>query len=121
MWDQQQIPLTEILHKCLGSYITINLNDLLNQVFVKKVKPIYPITRSVSLNFAETINVLEDEEFDVATIHKKGRNIQKVELDKHFDEKISDHTILEDYDNVDLIKKKRKGEVVSKNEKWSKS
>jgi DNA-binding transcriptional MerR regulator len=103
--------------QCLGSYLSINLNDLLNQVFVKKVKPIYPITRPLSPNLAEAINVLEDEEFDVATIQKKGRNIQKVELDKHFDEKISDRRILEDYDNVDLIKKKRKGEVVSKKRK----
>jgi DNA-binding transcriptional MerR regulator len=98
----------------LGNYISININDILNQICTPKVKPKYPLMRTVSPNLCDALNVLEDEDFDTATIHKKGKNIQKVELNKHCENKMSDHAILEDYDDVDLIKKKRKGKVISK-------
>lgn len=98
----------------LGNYISININDILNQIFTHKAKPIYPLMRPVSPNLSDALNVLEDEDYDTATIHKRGKNIQKVKLNKHCDNKMSDHAILEDYDDVDLVKKKRKGQVISK-------
>lgn len=98
----------------LGNYICININDILNQIFTHKSKPNYPLMQAVSPNLNEVLNVLEDEDYDTATIHKKGKNIQKVELNKHCDHNMSDQVILENYDDVDLVKKRRKGKVVSK-------
>lgn len=98
----------------LGNYICININDILNQIFTVPSKPNYPLMQPVSTNLSDALNMLEDEDYDTATIHKKGKNIQKVELNKHCDHKMSDQAIFEDYDDVDLVKKRRKGKVVSK-------
>lgn len=111
--DFRELHAAMSLH-LLGNYISININDILNQICIPKVKPKYPLMRTVSPNLCDALDVLEDENFDTATIHKKGKNIQKVELNKHCDNKMSDHAILEDYDDVDLVKKKRKGKVISK-------
>lgn len=100
--------------RLLGNYICININDLLNEIFTHQSKANYPLMQAVSPNLNEVLNVLEDEDYDTATIHKKGKNIEKVELNKHCDHKMSDQSILEDYDDVDLVKKRRKGKVVSK-------
>ena len=101
----------------LGSYICINLNDILNTVFTKKIEPIYPVSRPISLNMHDTLDILESGDYDIATIYKKGKNFQKVELDKYFDGSESDETISEDYENIDIIKKRRKGELVMKKRK----
>lgn len=101
----------------LGSYICINLNELLNTIFVKKIEPIYPIFAPVSKNLNEALDLLENEEYDTATIYRKGKLIQKVELDKHFDKNTPDDEILDDHENTDFIKKKRKGVVISKKRK----
>lgn len=98
----------------LGNYISVNINDILNQIFKYKSEPNYPLMQAVSPNLSAALDVLEDEDYDTATIHKKGKSIQKVELNKHCDHKMSDQSILEDYDDVDLIKKRRKGKVISK-------
>lgn len=112
-FDYYELQAAQELH-LLGNYISINLNDILNQIFTYKVEPKYPFMRSVSPNLSEALDVLEEEDYDTAIIHKKGKNIQKVELNKHCDNKLSDHSILEDHDNVDLIKKRRNGKIVSK-------
>lgn len=104
-------------HKLLGSYICINLNDLLNTFFVKKVEPIYRTIAASSPHRDQALDLLVGEDYDIATIYKKDKNIQKVELDKYFDEKTTDYEIFEDYEDVDIIKKKRKGEIVMKKRK----
>lgn len=101
----------------LGPYICINLNDLLNAVFVKKNEAVYPNLVSVSDNLNEALDVLIHEEYDTATIHRKEKQIQKMELDKHFDKAAFDQEIFDGHENVDLIKKKRKGIVISKKRK----
>jgi DNA-binding transcriptional MerR regulator len=111
--DFRELHAAMSLH-LLGNYISININDILNQICTPKVKPKYPLMRTVSPNLCDALDILEDEDYDTATIHKKDKNIQKVELNKHCDNKMSDHAILEDYDDVDLVKKKRKGQVISK-------
>lgn len=111
-FDYYELQAAQELH-ILGNYISISINDILNQIFTHKVEPKYPFMRSVSLNLSEALDVLE-EDYDTAIIHKKGKSIQKVELNKHCNNKLSDHSILEDYDNVDLIKKRRNGKIVSK-------
>ena len=87
--DYHEFQVAMSLH-LLGNYISININDILNQIFTVPSKPNYPLMQAVSPNLNEVLNVLEDEDYDTATIHKKGKNIQKVELNKHCDHKMSD-------------------------------
>lgn len=79
-----------------------------NTIFVKKIEPIYPIFAPVSKNLNEALDLQENEEYDTATIYRKGKLIQKVELDKHFDKNTPDDEILDDHENTDFIKKKAK-------------
>lgn len=114
--NQDQM-LTALSWKCLGSYITINLNDILNTIFTNKIKPNYRVAVGVSRDLAQAVDVLQYETYDTATISKKGNDIQKIELDKHFDHKTPDKEILDDHENADIIKKKRNGKFVTKKRK----
>lgn len=65
----------------------------------------------------QALDLLSSEDYDMATIYKKDQNIQKIELDKHFEGQESDHDISEGYENVDIIKKRRNGKIVTKKRK----
>jgi DNA-binding transcriptional MerR regulator len=102
--------------KLLGDYICLNLNNLLNTVLVKNVSFSFPSQREVSPELNKLCDLLE-EDFDEATIQKKGKAFQKIEMEKHFESGIPDCDILEGHEDADIIKKKRKGVIVKKQRK----
>lgn len=94
-------------------HIVLNLNEILTKMRINRAgKIIFPLEAELSPELYRIFEILQEEDFEYATIRKKGGVIDRIETTsvRDLNEKVSE--MLQNDDNQDIMIKKRDGRII---------
>lgn len=104
---------TALKFNFLETHLVIELNKLLSKLNIKDFKGAeFPFEMSVSLEQYQAFGIIKNTDFKSAKICKKGKNIDRVEIETNKGHKTRVVDLLNQSDNVDIVIKKRDGKII---------